>query len=56
MEDKNNYREDDRPDDDKVIYIPDKEYHSLMQSFRKLEEAQKAFHEIRDSEATEPEN
>lgn len=37
------------PDDDKVIYIPDAEYQSFMQSLRKLEEAQKEFHKIIES-------
>jgi hypothetical protein len=47
-----NEKEKDRIDewpDDQVIYIPDAEYHAFMQSLRKLEEAQKEFHKIRDS-------
>jgi hypothetical protein len=37
------------PDDDKAIYIPDKEYQSIMQSLRKMEQVQKELHKIRDS-------
>ncbi|MDR2058252.1 MAG: hypothetical protein LBP83_08265 [Dysgonamonadaceae bacterium] len=37
------------PDDDKVIYIPDAEYHAFMQSLRKMEMVQKELHKIRDS-------
>ncbi|GHT65128.1 hypothetical protein AGMMS50239_24200 [Bacteroidia bacterium] len=47
MDDKD--RIDEWPDDDKVIYIPDAEYHRFMRSLRKLEEAQKELHKIRDS-------
>jgi hypothetical protein len=36
------------PDDDRVVYIPDREYHSLMQSLRKMEQAQQELHRIRD--------
>ena len=37
------------PDDDRVIYIPDKEYHSIMQSLRKMEQVQQELHRIGDS-------
>jgi hypothetical protein len=36
------------PDDDRVIYIPDEEYHSFMRSLYKLEQAQKELHRIWD--------
>ncbi|GHV05199.1 hypothetical protein FACS189416_4560 [Bacteroidia bacterium] len=49
MDEKEKDRIDEWPDDDQVIYIPDAEYHAFMQSLRKLEEAQKEFHKIRDS-------
>jgi hypothetical protein len=49
MDKKEKDRKDEWPDDDKVIYIPDAEYHAFMQSLRKLEEAQREFHKIRDS-------
>jgi hypothetical protein len=49
MDEKEKDRIDEWPDEDKVIYIPDEEYHAFMQSLRKLEEAQKEFHKIRDS-------
>ena len=47
-----NDKEKDRqgmwPDDDRVIYIPDREYHSFMQSLRKMEQVQQELHRIRD--------
>jgi hypothetical protein len=49
MEEKKKDRKDEWPDYDRVIYIPDAEYHAFMQSLRKLEEAQKELHKIRDS-------
>jgi hypothetical protein len=42
-------RKDEWPDEDKVVYIPNEEYHSFMRSFYKMEQAQKEFHKIRDS-------
>ena len=49
MDEKEKDRKDEWPDDDKVIYIPDAEYHAFMQSFRKMEMVQKELHKIRDS-------
>ncbi|GHT29405.1 hypothetical protein AGMMS49574_06080 [Bacteroidia bacterium] len=49
MDEKDKDRIDEWPDDDRVIYIPDAVYHNFMQSLRKLEEAQKEFHTIKDS-------
>ncbi|MDR2058442.1 MAG: hypothetical protein LBP83_09235 [Dysgonamonadaceae bacterium] len=49
MDEKNKDRKDEWPDDDKVIYIPDAEYHAFMQSFRKIEMVQKELHKIRDN-------
>ena len=47
-----NDKEKDRqgmwPDDDRVIYIPDREYHSIMESLRKMEQVQQELHRIRD--------
>ncbi|GHT08001.1 hypothetical protein FACS189426_02580 [Bacteroidia bacterium] len=37
MDEKDKDRKDEWPDDDQVIYIPDEEYYSFMQSLRKLE-------------------
>jgi hypothetical protein len=37
------------PEDDKAIYIPDKEYHSIMESLRKMEQVQMELHKIRNS-------
>jgi hypothetical protein len=48
MDEKEKDRKDEWPDDDKVIYIPDREYHSLMQALRKMEQAQQELHKIRD--------
>jgi hypothetical protein len=42
-------RKDEWPDDDRVISIPDEEYHSFMRSFYKMEQVQKELHKIRDS-------
>jgi hypothetical protein len=36
------------PDDDRVIYIPDREYHSIMESLRKMEQVQQELHRIKD--------
>jgi hypothetical protein len=49
MDEKNKDRKDEWPDDDKVIYIPDAEYHAFMQSLRKMEMVQQELHKIRDS-------
>jgi hypothetical protein len=49
MDEKEKDRQEEWPDDDKVIYIPDEEYHRFMRSFHKLEKAQKELHQIRDS-------
>ena len=48
MDEQNKDRKDEWPDEDKVIYIPDEEYHRFMRSLFKLEEAQKELHNIRD--------
>jgi hypothetical protein len=48
MGEKDKDRKDEWPDDDKVIYIPDAEYHAFMQSFRKMEMVQQELHRIRD--------
>ena len=49
MDEKDNDRKDEWPDDDQLIYIPDELYHSYMQSLRKMELAQKELHKLRDS-------
>jgi hypothetical protein len=49
-------RKDEWPDDDRVIYIPDREYHSFMRSLYKMELAQKELHRIRDSIKPEDSN
>jgi hypothetical protein len=49
MDEKEKDRQDEWPDDDKVIYIPDAEYHAFMRSLFKMEQAQKELHKIRDS-------
>ena len=49
MNEKEKDRKDEWPDDDKVIYIPDAEYHAFMQSFRKMEMVQQELHKIRDN-------
>ena len=49
MDEKEKDRKDEWPDDDKVIYIPDAEYHAFMKSLRKMEMVQKELHKIRDS-------
>jgi hypothetical protein len=49
MDEKNKDLKDEWPDDDRVIYIPDREYHSIMQSLRKMEQAQQELHKIRDN-------
>jgi hypothetical protein len=49
MDEKEKDRKDEWPDDDRVISIPDEEYHSFMRSFYKMEQAQREFHKIRDS-------
>jgi hypothetical protein len=49
MDEKEKDRQDEWPDDDKVIYIPDAEYHAFMQSLFKMEQAQMELHKIRDS-------
>jgi hypothetical protein len=48
MDEKEKDRKDEWPDDDKVICIPDAEYHAFMQSFRKMEMVQKELHRIRE--------
>ncbi|MDR3338702.1 MAG: hypothetical protein LBT25_01170 [Candidatus Symbiothrix sp.] len=48
MDEKEKYRQDEWPDDDGGIYIPEEEYHSFMRSLRKMKQAQKEFHKIRD--------
>jgi hypothetical protein len=37
------------PDDDKVVFIPDKDLRSIEQTLNKLEQAQQALHKIRES-------
>ena len=49
MDEREKDRKDEWPDEDRVIYIPDEEYHRFMQSLRKMELAQKELHRIRDS-------
>jgi hypothetical protein len=49
MNKKEKDRKDECPDNDRVIYIPDEEYHNFMRSFYKMEEAQKEFHNIRNN-------
>jgi hypothetical protein len=50
MDDKEKDRKDEWPDDDKLIFIPDEEYHSFMQSFFKMEQAQQELQKIKNGE------
>jgi hypothetical protein len=49
-------RKDEWPDDDRVIYIPDAEYHAFMRSFRKLEEVQSELHNLKANDNNSSKN
>jgi uncharacterized protein YpuA (DUF1002 family) len=49
MDEKENLNRLELPNDDYVVNIPKKDYHSFVRSLLKMEQAQKEFHKIKDS-------
>jgi uncharacterized protein (DUF1778 family) len=46
MDEKKKPKQLELPDDDYVVYIPDKDYYRFIQSLDKLEEAQQELHKL----------
>jgi uncharacterized protein YaaN involved in tellurite resistance len=49
MDKKENPKKLELPDDDYVVFIPDKDLRSIEQALNKMEQAQQELHRIRES-------
>jgi predicted RNA-binding protein len=49
MDDKETPNKLELPDDDYVVFIPDKDLRSIEQALNKMEQAQQELHKIRES-------
>jgi hypothetical protein len=49
MDEQDKDRKDEWPDDDKVVFVPDKDLRSIERALDKMEQARLELHKIRES-------